>query len=77
MTNMIRLRPTEGARVRKPDGELLAATGEKVANDTYFKRLLAAGDVERVPTSKPRAAAQTTATTVDTGATAAEGSTEA
>jgi hypothetical protein len=49
----LHLRPAPGARVRKPNGKLLADQGEHVPASPYFSRLLAAGDVEPVPDQKP------------------------
>ncbi|WP_067734492.1 DUF2635 domain-containing protein [Novosphingobium naphthalenivorans] len=45
-------RPAEGRRALKPDGMPLAAAGEAIALDRYWRRLLAAGDIEAVPVSK-------------------------
>lgn len=42
------LAPTEGGRVRKPDGTVLAVAGESVVFDTYWKRRLDHGDVIEV-----------------------------
>jgi|GEM_PF-2688111 hypothetical protein len=49
----LHLRPAPGARVRKPDGKLLADQGEHVPATPYFSRLLAAGDLEPVPAQMP------------------------
>lgn len=45
MSVRLTLHPAEGARVRKPDGTLLAEHGERVELTPYFARLLADGDV--------------------------------
>lgn len=45
MSVRLTLRPADGARVRKPDGTLLADQGERVELTPYFARLLADGDV--------------------------------
>lgn len=56
------LRPAEGARVRKPDGTLLAENGERLELTPYFARLIADGDVipgkpsSKTPSSKRQAA---------------------
>jgi len=44
------LAPTEGGRVRKPDGTVLAVAGESVVLDTYWQRRLDQGDVIEVDT---------------------------
>lgn len=43
--------PVEGRRIRKPDGQLLAAKGERVAISTYWLRAHWAGDVSLQLTS--------------------------
>jgi hypothetical protein len=48
-----RYRPAEGRRVLKPGGAPLADAGEPIALTPYWRRLLAAGDIEPVPSSKP------------------------
>jgi len=45
---IIRLKPAEGRRVRKPDGSLLAEAGEEVTHAPFWIRRLDAGDVEIV-----------------------------
>lgn len=47
-------RPADGRRALKPDGVPLAAGGEAIALDRYWRRLLAAGDIEAVPVSRPQ-----------------------
>lgn len=37
--------PAPGCRVRKPDGSLLAETGEQLPDEPYYARLIAAGDL--------------------------------
>lgn len=52
------LRPVAGARVRHPDGQVLAENGDPVAMNPYWRRKLAAGDVvevvETVKTEAPK-----------------------
>lgn len=50
------LKPRDGLQVRKPDGRVLAAAGERVALTTYWRRRLRDGDVlEARPARKPKA----------------------
>ncbi len=42
----INLRPVEGRRIRHRDGTILAAKGEAVPANSYYLRLLDAGDLE-------------------------------
>lgn len=54
------LRPAAGARVRHPDGQVLAEKGDPVVMNPYWRRKLAAGDVvevvEQVKTEAPKPA---------------------
>jgi len=45
-------RPASGARVRKPDGQLVAEGGEALPATPYFDRLIADGDL--VPATKQK-----------------------
>ncbi|UEX76990.1 DUF2635 domain-containing protein [Sediminicurvatus halobius] len=48
------LKPRDGLQVRKPDGRVLAAEGERVALTSYWRRRLRDGDVvEARPPRKP------------------------
>jgi len=49
------LKPAPGLRVRKPDGSILAADGESVVVNTYWRRRLNHGDVVLGETPKPAA----------------------
>ena len=49
------VRPADGARVRHPDGRVLAPTGELVTIDSYWQRRIAAGDVVEVAEAAPAA----------------------
>jgi len=42
-------RPASGRRVLHPNGQPLDASGEPIALTPYWRRLLAAGDIEPVP----------------------------
>lgn len=46
------LKPAPHARVRKPDGSLVADDGEALELTSYFARLLADGDLVEVKPSK-------------------------
>ena len=54
------LRPAVGARVRHPDGRVLADNGDPVEMSPYWRRKLLAGDVvevvEQVKTEAPKPA---------------------
>lgn len=58
MTERIRIRPAEGLKVPVPGRpkKPLAATGEFVQLDGYWRRRLAAGEVVRVTTKAPKGA---------------------
>lgn len=56
----ITVKPQAGLRVRKPDGGVLAATGETVASAPYWQRRLADGDVVKVASPETKAAATRT-----------------
>lgn len=45
-------KPAPGARVRKPDGSLVAEAGEVLPSTPYFARLIADGDL--VPATETR-----------------------
>lgn len=45
---LVELMPAAGARVRKPNGALLALDGEPVPLSAYWRRRLRDGDVVRV-----------------------------
>ncbi|MDP9057373.1 MAG: DUF2635 domain-containing protein [Pseudomonadota bacterium] len=45
MSEMIRVAPAPGRRVRKPDKQVLAPEGERVLRDHYWDRRLLHGDV--------------------------------
>jgi hypothetical protein len=47
-------RPSQGRRALMPNGEPLPDGGAAIALTPYWRRLLAAGDIEPVPTSKPK-----------------------
>lgn len=59
--NELFVKPSPGLRVRNPDrgGELLAAEGEAVPNNSYWLRRLRDGDVQeaQVPRAQGRAGA--------------------
>lgn len=46
------VKPAEGRRVRKENGELLAAAGEDVPVNVFWRRRLREGDV--VPATAPK-----------------------
>ena len=48
----IHLRPVEGRRIRHKDGTLFDADGESVPANSFYLRLLDAGDLEKVPAKK-------------------------
>ncbi|MBD3728762.1 MAG: DUF2635 domain-containing protein [Sphingomonadales bacterium] len=54
------LRPATGRRVRHPDGRLMAEGGESVPFNTFYRRLLDAGDLEPVPADKPTSTSKKT-----------------
>lgn len=47
--------PINGARVRKPDGQILCASGETVERDSFWLRRAADGDVTLAPAAPPPA----------------------
>lgn len=50
----ISIKPREGLRVRKPNGQLLDPAGEAVTWSSYWRRRELDGDIERVTTqAKP------------------------
>lgn len=54
MTRAKLYRPAEGRRVLKPGGGALLAAGEPLMLTPYWRRLLAAGDIEPVSFPKPK-----------------------
>jgi hypothetical protein len=52
MTGRVRLEPKFGRRVRHPDGRLFDAGGEPVELTTYYRRLIADGDLVVATASK-------------------------
>lgn len=53
------LKPAGDRKVRRPDGYHLRATGERVEMNTYWRRRLAAGEVEEVKAAaKPKMKAE-------------------
>ncbi|MBI0530092.1 DUF2635 domain-containing protein [Sphingomonas sp. TX0522] len=59
MTDTVTLKPAPDVRVRKEDGALLAAAGEPVPLNAYWRRRLADEDVVAVsPKPKTRSDAQ-------------------
>lgn len=51
---MILVTPAPDRRVRKPDGQLLAADGERVEPNSYWQRRIADGDVVVIPADQPK-----------------------
>jgi hypothetical protein len=54
--------PLNGARVRKPDGQILKAEGERIVRDSFWVRRAVDGDVELAepaPAAKPPRARKT------------------
>ena len=50
------IRPVDGKVVLHPNSRRrLAVDGEPIALDPYWRRMIADGDVEMVPTGKPKA----------------------
>jgi hypothetical protein len=46
---IIFVKPKDGVTIRRPDtGRMLAAEGEKVVRDTFWRRRIAEGDVEEI-----------------------------
>jgi hypothetical protein len=45
MTMVVRIKPAEGLRVRKPCGKLLNESGETVVLTTFWQRRIDGGDV--------------------------------
>lgn len=54
MTRPSLYRPAPGRRALRPNGEPLPDRGEAITLTPYWRRLLAAGDIEPVPVSKPK-----------------------
>lgn len=54
MTEPVRLAPKFGRRVRHADGKLFAAAGEPVVLSTFYRRLIADGDLVPAPSPKSR-----------------------
>jgi len=46
--DQIRIKPASGIKLRKPDGQLLAAEGEIVVANSYWFRRLQDGDIEEI-----------------------------
>lgn len=65
MSNMLHLRPVNGARVLDPDAvpvpEALPVEGRMVVDTPYWRRRLKAKEVERVPESVAKGTKQTRA----------------
>lgn len=53
---LVPIKPCNGLRVRKPNGQLLDPAGESVTWDSYWRRRELDGDIERVQAKAPRKA---------------------
>lgn len=60
------LRPAAGRRVRHRDGAVFEEGGERVVLDSYYRRLLAAGDLERAEQRNPKPGKSTSRPTSNT-----------
>ena len=48
---MIKVKPADGFKVRKPDGDFLRESGEMVEANTYWRRRLKFGEIKLVANS--------------------------
>lgn len=51
MTAPVRLAPKFGRRVRHADGRMIAADGEPIVLNAFYRRLIADGDLVPAPTA--------------------------
>jgi translation initiation factor IF-1 len=58
MDNKLHVKPAEGRQVRREDGTVIPAEGDRVPNTTYYRRRLREGDLVKVESKTAKKGAE-------------------